>query len=131
MRGVTRFPPRGPDLPGCMDYLFDLGVGELAPGHQVIARGICLHGGGLLLHYEVTPGLTAGETYRNLSQFSFQVSYEPTCRQTATMRARASWLPAWAGPLPVAPADSAHPHQKRGTCGSTSSLRTTTTLDTW
>jgi hypothetical protein len=73
---MTRFPPRGPALPDCMDLSFDLGIGELAPGHQVIARGICLHDGGLVLHYEFAPGLTAEETYRNLSQFSFHVSYE-------------------------------------------------------
>jgi hypothetical protein len=98
MPGMTRFPPRGPDLPDCMDLSFDLGIGELAPGHQVIARGICLHDGGLVLHYEFGPGLTAGETYRNLSQFSFTSPTRPTLLlpKTSSMLVGAD---AWVRPM--------------------------------
>lgn len=63
MPGMTSFPlPHHESLPAhrhCTDYLADLDVGELAPGHRLRVRGICLYAGRLWLHYVWRPGITA------------------------------------------------------------------------
>jgi hypothetical protein len=75
MSGVTRLPPRGPGVPGCLDLSLDLDVGELVRGHRVIVRGICLHGGGLVLQYELAPGITARMQRRGVPALFFGVAY--------------------------------------------------------
>jgi hypothetical protein len=74
MAGVTRLPPRGPGVPGCLDLSFDVDVGELVRRHRVIARGICLHGGGLVLQYEIAPGIKARMWRRGVRALLFSVA---------------------------------------------------------
>ncbi len=50
-------------------------VGELVRGHRVIARGICLHGGRLVLQYELAPGITARMQRRGIPALLFSVAY--------------------------------------------------------
>jgi hypothetical protein len=75
MSVVTRLPPRGPRVPACLDLSFDVDIGELVRGHRVIARGICLHGGGLVLQYEIAPGITARMWRRGIPALLFSVAY--------------------------------------------------------
>lgn len=75
MSAVSRLPPRGPGVPDCLDLSFDVDVGELVRGHRVIARGICLHGGGLVLQYELAPGITARMQRRGRPALVFGVGY--------------------------------------------------------
>jgi len=90
MSDVTSLPARGPDVPGCLDYSFDLDVGELACGHRVITRGICLHGGALVLRYEFAPGVTAGEERRTGLLFDADYdAYVPTSYDGAMLGAMA------------------------------------------
>jgi hypothetical protein len=56
-------------------------VGELVRGHRVIARGICLHGGRLVLQYEIAPGITARMERRGFPALLFSVAKMPAhCR---------------------------------------------------
>jgi hypothetical protein len=59
---VTDHPlPNHESLPvhrHCTDYLVGLDIGELAPGHRLHVRGICLDGDRLWLYYAWLPGLT-------------------------------------------------------------------------
>jgi hypothetical protein len=59
-------PPRGPNVPDDLDPVFDLDLGELVPGHHVIARGLKLRydHDTVDLHYEFAPGITAREQAR-------------------------------------------------------------------
>ncbi len=52
--------PRGHDLAAsaCTDYVVAADIGELAPGHRLVARGVCQDGRRLRLYYAWTPGLT-------------------------------------------------------------------------
>lgn len=51
----------GHDPRECTDYRADLDIGELAPGHRLIMRGICLGSGRLWLHYARVPGITQAQ----------------------------------------------------------------------
>jgi hypothetical protein len=59
-RQRTRVPWPGhdPDTSGCSDYPVGADIGELAPGHRLLVRGVCLDRGRLWLYYAWTPGLT-------------------------------------------------------------------------
>jgi len=45
-----------------IDITFDVDLGELVPGHRVIARGLELASDGAVLHYEFVPGMTEDRT---------------------------------------------------------------------
>src|SRR5262245_23372744 len=58
-------PPRGPRVPVDLRPVFDVDLGELIPGHHVIARGLRFrHDDVIELHYEFAPGVTAREEAR-------------------------------------------------------------------
>ena len=63
MMGVAR----GVLLPGhdpreCTDYMVGLDIGELAPGHRLTMRGLCLdRSRRLWLHYAWVPGITQAQ----------------------------------------------------------------------
>jgi hypothetical protein len=73
-------PPRGSDvLRHHLDLIFDIDLGELVPGHHVIARGLALYRDHDLieLHYEFVPGITAGEeARRGFFAMVFGLGYE-------------------------------------------------------
>lgn len=52
------WPGHDPGTSGCSDYPVGVDIGELAPGHRLVVRGVCLDGGRLSLYYAWTPGLT-------------------------------------------------------------------------
>ena len=57
---MTKVPWPGHDLAtsGCTDYVVGVDIGELAPGHRLVVRGVCLDGERLWVYYAWTPGLT-------------------------------------------------------------------------
>ncbi len=57
---MVNMPWPGHDLAttGCTDYAVGADIGELAPGHRFIVRGVCLDRERLWLYYAWTPGLT-------------------------------------------------------------------------
>jgi hypothetical protein len=57
---MTNVPWPGHDLAtsGCTDYVVGEDLGELAPGHRLVVRGVCLDGARLWLYYAWMPGLT-------------------------------------------------------------------------
>ena len=57
---MTNVPWPGHDLTtsGCTDYMVGADIGELAPGHRLLVRGVCVDGERLWLYYAWTPGLT-------------------------------------------------------------------------
>jgi hypothetical protein len=57
MPGVADLPPFCTEYPPHLKYRLDLDEGGLAPGHHVIARGVCLDGDRLTLHYAFTRDL--------------------------------------------------------------------------
>ena len=56
---LTNLPWPGHDKAtrGCTDYVVATDLGELAPGHRLMVRGVCLDGDRLWLYYAWTPGL--------------------------------------------------------------------------
>ena len=52
------WPGHDPTASGCTDYEVGENIGELAPGHRLVVRGVCLDGDRLWLYYAWTPGLT-------------------------------------------------------------------------
>lgn len=52
-------PGHDPATSGCTDFVVGADIGELAPGHRLVVRGVCLDiDGRMWLHYAWTPGLT-------------------------------------------------------------------------
>ena len=58
---MTRLPLLGHDPRDCTDHPVGLDVGELAPGHRLIVRGICLKYDRLWLYYAWVPGITGSQ----------------------------------------------------------------------
>ena len=52
------WPGHDPFITGCTDYVVGEDIGELAPGHRFIVRGVCLNRERLWLYYAWKPGLT-------------------------------------------------------------------------
>ena len=53
------WPGHDPDTSGCTDYPVAADIGELAPGHRLLVRGVCVDiNERLWLYYAWTPGLT-------------------------------------------------------------------------
>jgi len=49
--------PEAPDDSEHIEYEFDVDVGDVAPGHRLFARGVCLFSDQLSLNYAWVPGL--------------------------------------------------------------------------
>lgn len=68
-------PPPGPRVPGELDVVFDLDVGELVPGSHLVLRGI-IFGETLDVHYELVPSVTQQDWSRlGLFAFLFELNY--------------------------------------------------------
>lgn len=52
------WPGHDPHASGCADYPVGADIGELAPGHRLVVRGVCVDGQWVSLYYAWTPGLT-------------------------------------------------------------------------
>ncbi|MFI0419499.1 hypothetical protein [Spongiactinospora sp. 9N601] len=48
-------------IPRRLDVVLDVDLGELVPGHHVVARGLELAAEGAMLHYEFVPGIDDDE----------------------------------------------------------------------
>jgi hypothetical protein len=51
------WPDHHSDL-GCTDYVAGVDIGELAPGHRLVVRGVCVDGPRLWFYYAWMPGLS-------------------------------------------------------------------------
>jgi hypothetical protein len=59
-----------------MDYPFDIDLGELVPGHRIVARGVRLDGAALALHYEFVPGVVEQEVPQGPIPLLFDCRYD-------------------------------------------------------
>lgn len=67
-------PPPEPPARDCPAYQLGLDLGQVAPGHRLIAEGFCLHDSYVTLFYSFTGGAT--EQHRNQSELSLNAWYD-------------------------------------------------------